>query len=62
MAQPKITFTMTAGDVSENHVHMQQIGELVAKGQGFNLDDLKQTIKFCDEKGIKSELYNLNDY
>ena len=31
----KVTITLTAGDVAENHVGMQQIGKKVAKGKGF---------------------------
>ena len=32
--EKKITITLTAGDVCENHVHMQQLGKLVEKGKG----------------------------
>ena len=39
MNKTKITYTLTAGDVSENHKDMQQIGKMVPKGQGFNLKD-----------------------
>ena len=32
--------TLTFGDMAENHVGMEQIGKMVDKDQGFNIDDL----------------------
>ena len=59
-SQKKITITLTAGDVAENHVGMQQIGKKVEKGKGFNLNDFKKIIEKCEEYDIKTELINLN--
>ncbi len=56
----KVTITLTAGDVAENHVGMQQIGKKVPKGKGFTLKDFKNIIKKCKQKDIKTELINLN--
>ena len=56
----KVTITLTAGDVAENHVGMQQIGKKVPKGKGFTVKDFKNIIKKCKQKDIKTELINLN--
>ena len=61
LKKSQITITLTAGDVAENHVGMQQIGKMVEEGQGFNLTDFKNIIEKCKEKNIKTELINLNN-
>ena len=53
-------FTITFGDVCENHVGMQQIGRL--ENSGFNLEDLKVAQKWFQEKGIDTELLHLDKY
>jgi len=57
--EKKITITLTAGDVCENHVHMQQLGKLVEKGKGFNKEDLEKIKEFSENKSIKCELIDL---
>jgi hypothetical protein len=45
------TITITFGDVAENHAGMEQLGELVPFGEGFDLDDLleiQQKFDSCD--------------
>lgn len=37
----KTVITLTFGDQAENHVGMQQVGQMVEAGQGFNLSDLE---------------------
>ena len=52
--------TITCGDVAENHIGNQQIGNLVAKGQGFNLGNLENASKKFKKLGYKTEIFNLN--
>ena len=52
--------TLTFGDVGENHKGMQQIGNMVEKGEGFNLTDLKQ-IKKKFKTNNKANYNNLNN-
>jgi hypothetical protein len=40
--------TLTFGDMAENHVGMEQIGKMVEKGQGFDLQDLQQMSQESD--------------
>jgi hypothetical protein len=35
------TITLTFGDQAENHVGMQQLGEMVSAGHGFQISDLE---------------------
>lgn len=53
------TFTITFGDVAENHAGMEKIG-MEANG-GFSHDNLLKFQKFFNENGIETELYHLND-
>ncbi|EGC30588.1 hypothetical protein DICPUDRAFT_41242 [Dictyostelium purpureum] len=54
----KETFTITLSEVCENHVGMQKIG--VLGKDGYSLDDLNKAKKyFEDEKGLKTELFDL---
>ena len=55
----KQTFTLTFGEVCENHVRNEQIGKLADKG--FSLEELDNIKKHFDEKGCVTELLNLND-
>jgi len=52
--------TVTCGDVAENHVGNQQIGHIVSKGGGFNLQDFKTAEKKFVKDGYKVEIHNLN--
>lgn len=54
------TITLTFGDVGENHKGMQKIGNMVEKGEGFDLTDLKQIKKKFKKLNCECELYNLN--
>lgn len=51
--------TLTFGDMAENHVGMEQIGKMVQKGDGFNLEDLKKIKLRFDSIGSCTELYNV---
>ena len=53
------TFTLTFGEVCENHVRNEQIGKLADKG--FSLEELTNIKKFFDEKGCVTELLCLNE-
>ena len=52
------TFSLTFGDVAENHKGMQKIGTLSEKG--FNLKDLRKIKSIFEEKGCKCEIINLH--
>jgi hypothetical protein len=52
--------TITCGDVAENHIGNQQIGHLVAKGQGFKLQDLQKASRKFKNMGYKVEIFDLN--
>ena len=54
------TITLTFGDVGENHKGMQKIGNMVEKGDGFNLTDLKEIKKKFKKLNCECELYYLN--
>ena len=51
--------TLTFGDMAENHVGMEQIGKMVDKGQGFQLDDLKVIKNNMEELGCECDLISL---
>jgi hypothetical protein len=51
--------TLTFGDMAENHVGMEQIGKLVAPGQGFNYKDLAIIKENMAKIGCKSEFIKL---
>lgn len=53
MNKEDFVITLTFGDVAENHVGMEQIGNMVDINQGFNLDDLKQIKKTFTKLNIK---------
>ena len=52
--------TITLGDMAENHVGMEQIGQMVPQGQGFNLNDLNEIKQRFDQLGIETELIDLS--
>jgi hypothetical protein len=52
------TFSLTFGDVAENHKGMQKIGSL--SDHGFNLKDLLNIKSMFESKGCKCELINLH--
>lgn len=51
------TITITFGEVAENHVGNQQIGEMSDKG--FSIKNLKKAKKILKKKGIECELIDL---
>jgi hypothetical protein len=53
------TWTITFGEVIENHAGMQKIGEL--SKQGFDIKDLEKAKKYSEEKGYKTEWLELNN-
>lgn len=57
----KYTVTLTFGDQAENHKGMQQIGNMVNKGDGFNLDDFYKIIEKLNSENITYELHELHD-
>ena len=52
------TFSLTFGDVAENHKGMQKIGKFAEKG--FNLNDLNRAKYWFYEKGCNCKLVNLS--
>jgi len=52
------TFSLTFGDVAENHKGMQKIGNL--SDHGFNLNDLMNIKNVFETKGCKCEIINLH--
>jgi len=58
VAQPEETITITFGDVAENHVGMEKIGEMQTKG--FSLEELELIYDAYDIRGFETELINLN--
>jgi hypothetical protein len=51
------TFSLTFGDVAENHKGMQKIGQFAENG--FTVNDLNRAKKWFDEKGCRCKLVNL---
>lgn len=54
--------TLTFGDMAENHVGMEQIGEMVDEGQGFNLDDLLSVKEKVEAIGCECDINKLELY
>ena len=52
--------SLTFGDQGENHVGMEKVGNMVEKGAGFNLEDLKRYRSIFKSQGYSVEIYNLN--
>lgn len=55
------TISLTFGDCGENHVGMDKLGNIVKKGEGFNLNDLNKYKKIFENYGNKCYIYNLKD-
>lgn len=55
------TITLTFGDRAENHVGMEQLGEMVGVGEGFQYQDLVDIYHTFTDKGVAAELYHLHD-
>lgn len=53
--------TLTFGDMAENHKGMEQIGTMVAPGQGFDTRDLHEIKSIMENKGCVCELISLSD-
>ena len=58
-AEPKKVYTITYGDVAENHARMQKIGELHA--EGYSLETLEAVQTRLEGEGINCEMYALHD-
>jgi len=54
------TFTLTFGDVAENHTGMQQIGDLAE--HGFTKENLEQVKAYFDNLNVTTKLIHLNKY
>jgi hypothetical protein len=54
------TFTLTFGDVAENHKGMQQIGNL--SDHGFNKQNLDQVKEYFDNLNVETKMIHLNEY
>ena len=52
------TFSLTFGDVAENHKGMQKIGTL--SNSGFNLSDMNKMKEWFEAKGCKCNIINLH--
>jgi hypothetical protein len=52
--------TITFGDQAENHAGMQKIGKM--QSSGFSINDLKNIQKLMGNKGLNSELVELNNF
>jgi len=59
MNKTKSVVTITLGDMAENHVGMEQIGQMVGPGQGFSLADLKTAKSNFEALGLQCVLYDL---
>lgn len=55
----KSVITLTFGDQAENHVGMEQLGQMVNIGEGFNKNDFEKIIDKFTILQAKVELYNL---
>lgn len=56
----KQTFTLTFGDVAENHKGMEMIGEMATNG--FTKNNLKQAKRWFKEKGARTKLIKLHEF
>ncbi len=59
MNKTKSVVTITLGDMAENHVGMEQIGQIVELGQGFSLADLKAARTQFEALGLECVMYDL---
>ena len=54
------TYTITYGEIAENHANMQKLGNKTS--EGLKLNDLKNVKKVMEKLGANCELINLNKY
>lgn len=54
------TITLTFGDMAENHVGMEQLGEMVKPGEGFTVAELVAINTALTTKGLTCHLHHLN--
>lgn len=54
-------YTLTFGDMAENHVGMEQIGTMVKEGEGFQIEDLLSITKTMEEMGAVVEMVCLSE-
>jgi hypothetical protein len=54
--------TLTLGDQAENHAGMEQLGQMVDAGQGFQLEDLEEIKVKLESVGIECVLMRLDLY
>jgi len=57
---PQKTYTITFGDVAENHARMQKIGTL--HENGYSLETLQKVHEQLTSEGVTCELYALHQY
>ena len=57
---PQKTYTITYGDVAENHARMQKIGVLHERGYSF--DEMKKVYKRLTREGVACEMYGLHEH
>ena len=60
-SKSKELITLTFGDMAENHKGMEQIGKMVAPGEGFHLPDLQDIQQKMEAIGVACELVQLSD-
>lgn len=60
LSKPKELITLTFCDRAENHVGMEQIGDIVAEGQGFQLEDLQGIQTYMESLGVTCERVSLS--
>jgi hypothetical protein len=53
--------TLTFGDMGENHVGMEKIGDMVEEGEGFTFEDLNGFDELFTGSGLSTEMYDLTD-
>lgn len=55
-----MSITLTFGDVAENNVGMQKIGEI--SNSGYNIEDIMKAKEKFENAGYETELINLHEY
>ena len=58
--EKNFTITLTFGEVAENHVGMQKVGNLSA--EGFNLSEILQAKEKFEQEGCGCDMIRLNDF
>lgn len=62
MNSTKSVITLTFGDQAENHVGMEQLGNMVDEGQGFQLADLEKISEKMKTLGATVEMHSLHTF